>query len=200
MKAAIAAFLLMCGSCHAAQRNWQTVEADNGAAYKIDRNSISHYANGGAHIIVYAVEGPGFDARNLRRLYFDCRGHYRDESHGAGPIEYAPPRSVVGKMGDIACAQPHPNEASAAKYQSLYVLSGFLMRAGGVCGDADRFVRASTNLIGAVPSSIDSQTTQQWSAKGAEDFNSQLARSGVKATCAMVSKSLQEAEETVGKR
>jgi hypothetical protein len=176
------------------QSNWQTVEADNGAAYKVDLNSISHYANGGAHIIVYAVERPGFDARNLRRLYFDCQGHYRGESGPIGQITYAPPRSVVGRISNIACAQPRPTEVSAAKYQSLYVLSGFLMRGGGVCGNADRFVNASTKLIGAVPSSIDSQITQQWSAKGADDFNSQLVRTGAKATCIMVEKALREAE------
>jgi hypothetical protein len=103
MKAAIAAFLLMCGSCHAAQSNWQTVEADNGAAYKVDLNSISHYARGDADMIVYSVDGPNYNPANLRRLYFDCRGHFRDEAGPIGQIEYAPPRSVAGKMSDIAC-------------------------------------------------------------------------------------------------
>lgn len=35
--------------------NWQNIEADNGAAYKVDLNSISHYNNGTADVVVYAL-------------------------------------------------------------------------------------------------------------------------------------------------
>jgi hypothetical protein len=51
--------------------NWQNIEADNGAAYKVDLNSISHYNNGTADVVVYAVEGAGYNPENMRRLWFD---------------------------------------------------------------------------------------------------------------------------------
>src|SRR5882672_2068261 len=87
------------------QANWQSVEADNGAVYKIDMNSISHNNNGTADLVVYAVEGPGYNPANMRRLWFDCQGRYRDLSApGIGPTQYAPPRSIAGRLSEIACA------------------------------------------------------------------------------------------------
>lgn len=85
------------------QSKWQNVEADNGSIYRVDLNSISHYSNGTADMIVYAVEGTDYNPQNLRRLWFDCRGHFRDETGPIGPTEYAPPRSVAGRMSDVAC-------------------------------------------------------------------------------------------------
>ena len=85
--------------------NWQNIEADNGAAYKIDLNSISHYNNGTADVVVYAVEGPGFNPENMRRLWFDCKGRYKDLTVSVtSPTHYAPPRSIAGKLSEIACA------------------------------------------------------------------------------------------------
>ncbi|SHM07154.1 hypothetical protein SAMN05444159_7594 [Bradyrhizobium lablabi] len=85
------------------QWNWRSVEADNGAVYKIDLNSINHYSNGTADAFVYFVEGAGYNPENLRVLWFDCRGHYRDQTGGLGPVLYAPPRSAAGALADIAC-------------------------------------------------------------------------------------------------
>jgi hypothetical protein len=85
--------------------NWQNIEADNGAAYKIDLNSISHYNNGTADVVVYAVEGPGYNPENMRRLWFDCKGRYKDLTVSVtAPTQYAPPRSIAGKLSEIACA------------------------------------------------------------------------------------------------
>jgi hypothetical protein len=85
--------------------NWQNIEADNGAGYKIDLNSISHYNNGTADVVVYAVEGPGYNPENMRRLWFDCKGRYKDLTVSVvGPTRYAPPRSIAGKLSEIACA------------------------------------------------------------------------------------------------
>jgi hypothetical protein len=85
--------------------NWQSVEADNGALYKIDLNSISHLNNGTADAIVYAVDGAGYNPENMRRLWFDCHGHYQDlTGPGVGPTQYAPPRSIAGRLSEIACA------------------------------------------------------------------------------------------------
>jgi hypothetical protein len=86
------------------KENWQSLEADNGAIFKVDLNSISHFKTGAATVTVYAVEGPSFDPRNLHQLWFDCRGHFQDiTGPQIGPTEYAPPRSIVGRMGGIAC-------------------------------------------------------------------------------------------------
>ncbi len=87
------------------QPKWQKLEADNGAVYQINMNSISHYNTGAAEVVVYAVEGPGFSPENMRRLWFDCQGHFRDQTGpGFGPTQYAAPRSVAGRIGEIACA------------------------------------------------------------------------------------------------
>ena len=84
--------------------NWQTLEALDGSIYKIDQKSISHMNNGTAELIVYAVEGDGYNPTNLKRLWFDCHGRYRDQTGGIGPTLYAPPRSVAGQLSAIACA------------------------------------------------------------------------------------------------
>jgi len=87
------------------QGNWQTIEADNGAIYKVDMNSISHNRNGTADMLVYFDEGSRYIPTNLRRLWFDCQGRYRDLSPpGIGPTQYAPPRSIAGRLSEIACA------------------------------------------------------------------------------------------------
>ncbi len=84
---------------------WQKVEADNGAVYQVDLNSISHFNNGTAETVVYAVEGPGYNPENMRRLWFDCQGKYRDSTGpGIAPTSYAPPRSIIGRISQIACA------------------------------------------------------------------------------------------------
>lgn len=86
-----------------AAEDWRKLEAANGAVIAYDANSIAHHIGGGAEISVYAVEGETFNPRNLRRLVFDCQGHFFDTS-AMDRIEYAPPLSVVGRIGEIACA------------------------------------------------------------------------------------------------
>lgn len=84
---------------------WQKVEADNGSVFQIDLNSISHFTNGTAEVVIYAVEGAGYDPQNTRRLWFDCQGKYRDSTGpGISPTSYAPPRSIAGRISQIACA------------------------------------------------------------------------------------------------
>jgi hypothetical protein len=84
--------------------DWKSIEADNGAVYKVDLNSVSRYTNGTLDILIYAVEGSDFDPRNLSRLWFDCRGHFRDQTNGIGPTQYAAPRSIAGRISQLACA------------------------------------------------------------------------------------------------
>lgn len=83
--------------------DWRTIEALNGAVYKIDMNSISHSTDGGADIMVYAVEGDTYDPRNLKRFIFDCHGHFVDSDNMSATL-YTAPRSVVGQIAAIACA------------------------------------------------------------------------------------------------
>jgi hypothetical protein len=82
------------------QPRWKAIAADNGASFELDLNSISHNNQGGADAVIYAVEG-GFNPANMRRLIFDCRGHYMDADSSTS--EYAPPNSVIGQIATIVC-------------------------------------------------------------------------------------------------
>jgi hypothetical protein len=82
---------------------WKTIQADNGSVFKVELNSITHFNNGSADMVVYAVQSDAYDPRNLTRYIFDCHGHYMDTAN-MGTTLYAPPRSVAGQMANIACA------------------------------------------------------------------------------------------------
>lgn len=84
--------------------DWRTIEAADGSVYKIDQKSISHMNNGTAELIVYAVEGDDYNPTNVKRLWFDCHGHYQDHTGGIGATLYAAPRSIAGQLSAIACA------------------------------------------------------------------------------------------------
>ncbi len=87
--------------------NWQSIEADNGAVYKVDVNSISRDAEDKvAEVVVYAVEGGEYYPPNLTQLTFDCRGHHFMDLRSFGTWAYAPPRSIAGKIEVIACFGP----------------------------------------------------------------------------------------------
>lgn len=99
--------LALCVGDAVAQKaaNWKRVEADNGAVYQIDLNSISRYNNGTADIVVYAVEGSSYNPEHMHRLWFDCHGRFRDETGPSfGTMQSAPPRSMAGRISEIACA------------------------------------------------------------------------------------------------
>ena len=84
---------------------WQKVEADSGSVYRIDLGSIQRLA-AGATTAVYSDEGGAFNAMNLKRWYFDCRGHFQvmQDDLKLGPMVYAPPRSVAAQVSDFVCA------------------------------------------------------------------------------------------------
>jgi hypothetical protein len=84
--------------------DWRNIEAADGSVYKIDQKSISHMNNGTAELIVYAVEGDDYNPTNVKRLWFDCRGHYQDHTGGISATLFAPPRSIAGQLSAIACA------------------------------------------------------------------------------------------------
>ena len=86
------------------QSDWRTIEAADGSVFKIDQKSITHMTNGSAEMIVYAVEGDDYNPTNVKRLLFDCRGHYQNIDGGGMVMQYAPPRSVAGQLSAIACA------------------------------------------------------------------------------------------------
>jgi hypothetical protein len=58
-------------SCFAQAARWREVEADNGAIFRVDLNTLFHDANGGAGVTV--IEGPDEYAR-VTQFSFDCRG------------------------------------------------------------------------------------------------------------------------------
>jgi hypothetical protein len=83
-------------SAHAAV---QTVEADNGAVYRIVE--VTHSRSGTASASVYPPDGGPL------LISFDCAGHmiiYSLDAHAGGPSQYVPPRSVAGRIAQIACA------------------------------------------------------------------------------------------------
>lgn len=101
----IAGALLTSGSANAQlpNRKWKMIEADNGAIFGIDLNSIEHWNAGQASATTCVAENNICPPSNMARLMFDCRGHYSDLDRG-GDLALAPSRSVVGRMAEIACA------------------------------------------------------------------------------------------------
>jgi hypothetical protein len=200
------ALALFCAPVWAQAQNpshdkWQKIEADNGAEYAIDLDSIQR-GGGQAEAAVCILDNGACNIQNLRRLTFDCHGHFMDwDSH---QTEIAPPRSIVGRFSAIACAgvtdkQPEQAEAKsdsapstnspAAVYQSRFLLAGFLVRAGYVCeSDAKMNVDAGLGLLGTselkTMSKSYPKTTAQWMEEGAQNFNKAVMSSGVQGACA----------------
>jgi hypothetical protein len=84
--------------------DWMEVKATDGSIYEIDRKSIFHFSNGTSEIIVFAVQSGPYDPRNVRRLWFDCHGHFQDRTAGASHTEYAQPGSIAAQFSSIACS------------------------------------------------------------------------------------------------
>jgi hypothetical protein len=86
-----------------AQAAVQTVEADNGAVYRI--TGINPTGFGGVDAIVYPPGAPG-DFITPMQIRFDCHGHMRVHSYSyvSDPVEYIPPRSVGSGLAQVACA------------------------------------------------------------------------------------------------
>ena len=97
---ASAAALAFIHNAHAAV---QTVEADNGAVYRITetRQSVA----GGMEAVVYPPGAPNDDVDPML-LWFDCKGHMKRFDR-MGPMKYVPPNSVAGRIAQIACARTH---------------------------------------------------------------------------------------------
>ena len=91
--------------------NWRKFEADNGAAFALDMNSIAHmhYCNGCTDVVICILDNGQCGLQNMRRWRFDCHGHYMDFDNGGG-VQLAPSRSVAGAMAAIACVVAFPNE------------------------------------------------------------------------------------------
>ena len=98
--------------------NWKRVEADNGAAYVIDLNSISHgYTFGNvegasktADATICIVQNDVCDIMNQRRWTFYCPQNQIVEMTDAGftPAQYVPPQSIGRRILDIACSKQIP--------------------------------------------------------------------------------------------
>lgn len=79
--------------------DWRTIEAADGSVYKIDQKSISHMNNGTAELIVYAVESDNYNPTNVKRLWFDCHGHYQDHTGGISATLYSPCGACSARPG-----------------------------------------------------------------------------------------------------
>jgi hypothetical protein len=94
--------------------DWMEVQATDGSVYKIDRKSVSHFSNGTSEIIVFAVHDGPYDPRNVRRLWFDCHGHFQDHTDGVSRTEYATPGSMAAHFSAIACSPANEGQSSTA--------------------------------------------------------------------------------------
>jgi hypothetical protein len=193
---------------------WKQIEADNGAIYAIDLNSISHNSNGpGAFAIICIMERNACPLMNMTRVVFDCQGKYTDVDHG-NAIRLAPPRSVAGRLANIACSRSNkPNDARAPDnpspsvkgdattfYQSRYFLAGFLLRAGRVCEtNTEQMINAAVGLL-ATPelktiSKAYPQNVKKWMEAGADSFNTGTMQNGVTSACTYAVKIRGKAED-----
>jgi len=113
MKAFVVAICLAAAAtaAHAKRKPplWKIIESENGSKIKVDVNSFDRMSNGTAWAMVYSVDGSTFRPENLRRIWFDCQGHYRDETGSIGPTLLAPPRSMIGQVSTMACDSRRSN-------------------------------------------------------------------------------------------
>lgn len=192
-------------------QDWITVEADNGAIYGIDANSItprSDNFHGNTFGIICRFDGRVCPLQNMSRWQFDCRGHYFDIDRRGGLMP-APPRSVAGRLAEIACsggrrakpAETAPKGRSASTfYESRYVLAGFLLRASRVCeGEGTRAIDAGFGLLDTEElkaiSKAYPQQIAKWMEDGANKLNTGVMTDGVAAACSFAQKVMEQAEE-----
>lgn len=85
------------------KRVWYEIKGGNGERMRIDLNSIKQA--GSSQVIVYLFNPAthNFDPSGLRRLTFDCNGHYMDTTGDFSPWFDAPPNSLVGVAAHLAC-------------------------------------------------------------------------------------------------
>jgi len=70
------------------------------------KSRFSRGHDGRAEMFVYVVEGNDYNPTNLKRLLFDCHGHYQDLGGSGFAMLNAPPQSIAGQLSRIACAGP----------------------------------------------------------------------------------------------
>jgi Superinfection immunity protein len=73
-------------------------------------------------------------------------------------------------------------------YRARYMISGYLVRAGAVCDiDAKRMIELGLQFISSAELRSVAQafpaTTQRWMTEGADRFNSEVIKGGIKASC-----------------
>ena len=84
---------------------WMRLEDTTGEITKIDMNYIQRNPQGAAMILVYNyVPNAAFDPTHMRRLFFDCKGHFSDITYGASAVLDAAPKSVAGQIASVACS------------------------------------------------------------------------------------------------
>ena len=113
----------------------------------------------------------------------------------AGNLSQAPLQDTPSHDPTVA-----HRESAATFYHSRYMLAGFLLRAGAVCGgDSKRNIAAGFGLLSTeefkTMSKAYPDTTHQWMEEGATNFNNGTMTDGVGAACAYSVKVRNQAEE-----
>ena len=88
---------------------WERVKGADGSVIAVETNSIQHVV-AGATVFIYVPENYDYYfPPNMKQLLFDCRGRFTEL--GTTTSHYAPPQSVIGIIGAMACAEPKPKAA-----------------------------------------------------------------------------------------
>jgi len=80
------------------------------------------------------------------------------------------------------------NSEASHVYRARYMMSGYLVRAGAVCdAEAKHMIEVGLQFIGSAELKSVAKafpaTTERWMNEGAERFNSEVMKSGIKAGC-----------------
>lgn len=88
---------------------WTTIRSDSGdeARYMVIGLADPTHSQRALDIAIYKG-GPGaYDPEALRRVTFDCAGHFWDSTGpGVGPIEHTSPHSFEGAIASAVCPRP----------------------------------------------------------------------------------------------
>jgi hypothetical protein len=90
--------------------NWRMIDADDGARWAVDLNSIKHGASGSVHLLAYLIEGDAFDPDNLQHFGFDCRGAYETwGAHTTSRANILRTGAVQKHLKELACTDTRLN-------------------------------------------------------------------------------------------
>jgi hypothetical protein len=103
-------------------------------------------------------------------------------------------RVIIGVFVLLLCisggaSRAAENTPRGAVYQTRYMLAGYLLRAGTVCeAESKRTITAAFSLVATeelkAMSNAYPATTERWMTEGADNFNTEVMKNGIKPACA----------------